>query len=124
MTDNGAEEIKNKMSNIEILEKISIESALQFKCKLGGRDFNLFSVILGETNCIDEEYAKVLNQKLHVGIPIPDTQGSNERKQLKRDIQRVKKKDRRRALRESNIRELEQCFPNLCAVFKKVEEEF
>ena len=125
MRDANAE-IKNRLIGISILDETPLQEAFLLKCRLGNRDFNLFCNISGLTNCIEEELLKLIELQLNIQIDLPPIRrDGNWRSQLKAEIDKhANRKKIKRILNEAGRSKLESAFPNLCAIFSEIEENY
>ncbi len=121
--------IKEYLTNIgiDILNINPIKDAYLINCKFGPYNITLFCIILGPEIFIEEEIAILFRLKLGQKISLSGEKNYAWKDRVKSKIYKI--------LRESNIRLenlikntginiLEQAFPNLCAVLKKIEEDF
>lgn len=96
------------------------------KCKSGPYDIILFCIILGPEVFIEEEVVKMIELNLGVKIDISGKRETTGRKSIKNQIKRVlrqKGKTIEELVNKTGKAKLEQIFPNICAVLKKIEEE-
>lgn len=111
---------------IGITEIIPLQRAFLIKCKSGPYDIILFCIILGPEVFIEEEVAKLIELKLSVKIDLSRKREPNGRKTIKNQIKQVlreKGKTIEELVNNTGKIKLEQTFPNICAVLKKIEEE-
>ena len=111
---------------IGITEIIPLQRAFLIKCKSGPDDIILFCIILGPEVFIEEEVAKLIELKLGVKIDLSRKKEPNGRKTIKNQIKQVlreKGKTIEELVNNTGKIKLEQTFPNICAVLKKIEEE-
>ncbi len=111
---------------IGITEIIPLQRAFLIKCKSGPYDIILFCIILGPEVFIEEEVAKLIELKLGVKIDLSRKREPNGRKTIKNQIKQVlreKGKTIEELVNNTGKIKLEQTFPNICAVLKKIEEE-
>ena len=111
---------------IGITEIIPLQRAFLIKCKSGPDDIILFCIILGPEVFIEEEVAKLIELKLGVKIDLSRKREPNGRKTIKNQIKQVlreKGKTIEELVNNTGKIKLEQTFPNICAVLKKIEEE-
>ncbi len=111
---------------IDITEIIPLQRAFLIKCKSGPDDIILFCIILGPEVFIEEEVAKLIELKLGVKIDLSRKREPNGRKTIKNQIKQVlreKGKTIEELVNNTGKIKLEQTFPNICAVLKKIEEE-
>lgn len=115
-----------KSKGIGITEIIPLQRAFLIKCKSGSYDIILFCIILGPEVFIEEEVAKLIELKLGVKIDLSRKREPNGRKTIKNQIKQVlreKGKTIEELVNNTGKIKLEQTFPNICAVLKKIEEE-
>ena len=115
-----------KSKGIGITEIIPLQRAFLIKCKSGPYDIILFCIILGPEVFIEEEVAKLIELKLGVKIDLSRKREPNGRKTIKNQIKQVlreKGKTIEELVNNTGKIKLEQTFPNICAVLKKIEEE-
>lgn len=115
-----------KSKGIGITEIIPLQRAFLIKCKSGPYDIILFCIILGPEVFIEEEVAKLIELKLSVKIDLSRKREPNGRKTIKNQIKQVlreKGKTIEELVNNTGKIKLEQTFPNICAVLKKIEEE-
>jgi len=111
---------------INVKDEISLDDAFLFDCQHGNKRFNLYCNISGVTNCIEEELKTLIEAKLSINIEVSlikkDAKWRNE---LKNTIkQRVSRKNLKKILNNTSKREFESHFPNICAVFKEIENKY
>ena len=124
--------IKEKLESIgiNISEVNLINEALFIRCNFGSySDIVLYCIITGETSCIEEEIAKLMELKFGTNFDYSGERDANWRKRLKNEINiKLKEIDHRLTIktliREAGIRYLEESFSNICAVLKEIEREF
>ena len=126
--ENARVEIKKylKTLGISINEFNPLEGALLIKCKSGPYDITLFCIILGPEIFIEEEVAKLIELKLGVRIDLSRKREPDGRKSIKNQIKQVLRENRKRIeelVSTTSKSKLEEVFPNICAVLKKIEEE-
>ncbi|KKK97922.1 hypothetical protein LCGC14_2647910 [marine sediment metagenome] len=119
-------EIKSHLIGIRILGETPLQEAFLLKCRLGNRDFNLFCNISGLTNCIEEELLKLVELQLNIQINLPPIRrDGNWRSQLKAEIDKhANRKQIKRILNQAGRSKLERAFPNLCAIFNQIDENY
>ena len=119
-------EIKRELIGINVKEEISLEDAFLLDCQHGNINFNLYCNVSGLTNCIEEELKTLVEAKLHINIEVsPVRKDAEWRKELKNAIKtQISRKNLRRLLNNTNRREFESHFPNLCAIFKEIENKY
>ncbi|MHA2038823.1 MAG: hypothetical protein ACXACX_15350 [Candidatus Hodarchaeales archaeon] len=115
-----------KSKGIEIKGVLPLQGAFVIKCKSGPYDMIVYCIILGPEVFIEEEVAKLVEFNLNIEIDLSQKTESVGRKAVKSQIKQVLR-ERGKTIEELilNTREtkLEQIFPNICAVLKKIEEE-
>ncbi len=126
--ENASIEIKKYLETIgiSINEFNPLEGAFLIKCKSGPYDITLFCIILGPEIFIEEEVAKLIELKLGVRIDLSGKGYSSGRKTIKNQIKQVlreKGKNLGELVITTSKSKLEEVFPNICAVLKKIEEE-
>ncbi len=126
--ENARIEIKKYLetTGISINEFNPLEGAFLIKCKSGPYDITLFCIILGPEIFIEEEVAKLIELKLGVRIDLSGKGYSSGRKTIKNQIKQVlreKGKNLGELVITTSKSKLEEVFPNICAVLKKIEEE-
>ncbi len=103
-----------------------LEGAFLIKCKSGPYDITLFCIILGPEVFIEEEVAKLIELKLGVKIDLSRKGEPAGRKSIKKQIKQVLRENRKKIeelVITTSKSKLEEVFPNICAVLKKIEEE-
>ncbi len=111
---------------IEIKENIFLQEAILIKCKSGPHDIILYCIILGPEIFVEEEVAKLIELKLGVNIDLSQKGNPDGRKFIKRQIKQVlreNKKTIKELVISTGKNKLEQLFPNICAVLKRIEGE-
>lgn len=126
--ENAMIEIKTHLKSIGvgINEFIPLQGAFLMKCKSGPYDIILFCIILGPEVFIEEEVAELIELRLGVKIDISGKKEPAGRKSIKNQIKQVlreKGKTIEELVSNTGKAKLEQTFPNICAVLKKIEEE-
>ena len=115
-----------KSKGIEIKEMVPLQGVLIIKCKSGPYDIILYCIILGPEVFIEEEIAKLVEHNLNIKIDLSQKTESVGRKSIKNQIKHVLR-ERGKTIQELVINTgkiiLEQIFPNICVVLKKIEEE-
>lgn len=125
--ENAAIEIQEhlKAKGISVIEVLPLQGAFLIKCKTGPYDVILFCIILGPEVFIEEEVAKLVELKLGVKIDLSRKRESAGRKAIKKQIKQVLREKGisiEELVRNTGITKLEEIFPNICAVLKKIEE--
>lgn len=111
---------------IGINEIKPLQRSFLIKCESGPYDLILFCIILGPEVFIEEEVAKLIELKLGVKIDLSRKREPNGRKTIKNQIKKVlreKGKTFKELISSTGKVKLEETFPNMCAVLKKIEEE-
>ena len=126
--ENARIEIKKYLETIgiSINEFNPLEGAFLIKCKSGPYNITLYCIILGPEVFIEEEVAKLIELKLGVRIDLSGKGDSSGRKTIKNQIKQVlreKGKNIGELVVTTSKNKLEDVFPNICAVLKKIEEE-
>lgn len=126
--ENAAIEIQEhlKAKGISVNQVLPLQGAFLIKCKTGPYDVILFCIILGPEIFIEEEVAKLVELKLGVKIDLSRKRESAGRKAIKKQIKQVLREKGisiEDLVRNTGITKLEEIFPNICAVLKKIEEE-
>ncbi|KKN18543.1 hypothetical protein LCGC14_0954680 [marine sediment metagenome] len=126
--ENAMIEIKThlKSKGIEINEFDPLQGAFLIKCKSGPYDIILFCIILEPEVFIEEEVAKLIELRLDVKIDLSRKKEPAGRKSIKNQIKQVLRKKGKtieELVSNTGKTKLEQTFPNICAVLKKIEEE-
>ena len=126
--ENARVEIKKYLETIgiSINEFNPLEGAFLIKCKSGPYNITLYCIILGPEVFIEEEVAKLIELKLGVRIDLSGKGDSSGRKTIKNQIKQVlreKGKNIGELVVTTSKNKLEDVFPNICAVLKKIEEE-
>jgi len=119
-------EIKKELIGIIVNEETRLKDAFLLDCQYGNRQFNLYCNISGFTNCIEEELKTLIEAKLCINIEVSSVRKDAEwRNELKNAIKRqVSRKDLRQLLNNTNKREFESHFSNLCAIFREIENKY
>ena len=125
---NARIEIKKhlKSKGIGINEVIPLQGAFLIKCKSGPYNIILFCIILGPEVIIEEEVAELIEYNLGVKIDLSQKREPAGSKTIKNQIKQVlreKGKTIEELVNNTGKIKLEQTFPNICAVLKKIEEE-
>ncbi len=110
---------------IGIIEFILLQGAILMKCKSGPYDIVLFCIILGPEVFIEEEVAKLIELKLGVKIDLSRKREPAGRKLIKNQIKkrlREKRTTIEKLIEDTGKKKLENIFPNICAVLKRIEE--
>ena len=126
--ENASTEIRKHLESkgIGINDFIPLQGAFLIKCKSGPNDIILFCIILGPEIFIEEEVAKLIELKLGVRIDLSGKGEPTGRKTIKNQIKQVlreKRKNIEEIVTNTGISKLEEIFPNICTVLKKIEEE-
>jgi hypothetical protein len=114
-----------KAKGISVNQVLPLQGAFLIKCKTGPYDVILFCIILGPEIFIEEEVAKLVEIKLGVKIDLSRKREPEGRKTIKKQIKQVlreKRKTIEELVMNTGITKLEEIFPNICAVLKKIEE--
>ncbi|MBA7563438.1 hypothetical protein ES708_05096 [subsurface metagenome] len=111
--ENAAIEIQEHLEakGMSINQVLPLQGAFLIKCKT-----EVF---------IEEEVAKLVELKLGVKIDLSRKREPAGRKVIKKQIKKVlreKRKTIEELVRNTGITKLEEIFPNICAVLKKIEE--
>jgi len=128
--DSFINEIQDYLRSIGIdIEDVNlIQKALFIKCKSGNHKITLYCIVSGPQTFIEEEIAQLINLKLGVEIDLSGTRDSTWRNRVKNDINQVLKEkgiEKLEFLIETTGKsKLEASFPNICAILKKIEEDF
>ena len=125
--ENASTEIRKHLESkgIGINEFIPLQGAFLIKCKSGNYDIILFCIILGPEVFIEEEVAKLIELKLGVRIDLSRRREPAGRKTIKNQIKQVlreKGKKIEELITTTSKSKLEETFPNICAVLKKIED--
>jgi len=125
--ENAAIEIQEHLEakGMSVNQVLPLQGAFLIKCKTGPYDVILFCIILGPEVFIEEEVAKLVELKLGVKIDLSRKREPEGRKTIKKQIKQVlreKRKTIEELVRNTGITKLEEIFPNICAVLKKIEE--
>jgi len=115
-----------KSIGIRINEILPLQGSFLIKCKSGPYEIILFCIILGPEVFIEEEVAELIELNLGVKINLSQKRESVGRKIIKNQIKQVlreKGKTIEELVNSTGKIKLEQTFPNICAVLKKIEEE-
>ncbi|KKM23858.1 hypothetical protein LCGC14_1610930 [marine sediment metagenome] len=126
--ENASIEIKKYLEalGVNINEFNPLEGAFLIKCRFGPYNITLYCIILGPEVFIEEEVAKLIELKLGVRIDLSGKGDSSGRKTIKNQIKQVlreKGKNLGELVVTTSKSKLEDVFPNICAVLKKIEEE-
>jgi len=126
--ENASIEIKKYLEalGVNINEFNPLEGAFLIKCRFGPYNITLYCIILGPEVFIEEEVAKLIELKLGVRIDLSGKGDSSGRKTIKNQIKQVlreKGKNIGELVVTTSKNKLEDVFPNICAVLKKIEEE-
>ena len=114
-----------KAKGISVNQVLPLQGAFLIKCRTGPYDVVLFCIIGGPEIFIEEEVAKLVELKLGVKIELSRKREPEGRKTIKKQIKQVlreKRKTIEELVRNTGITKLEEIFPNICAVLKKIEE--
>lgn len=126
--ENARVEIKKYLETIgiSINEFNPLEGAFLIKFKSGPYNITLYCIILGPEVFIEEEVAKLIELKLGVRIDLSGKGDSSGRKTIKNQIKQVLRENGKKIedlVTTTSKSKLEEVFPNICAVLKKIEEE-
>ncbi len=122
-------EIKNYLEGIgiEINEIIPIQNAYLINCKFGNHLIDLFCIISGPKIFIEEEIAILIKIELGIEIDLSGKKDHNWKKRVKNIINQILKSRKiklEKLIKETSIEKLKTAFPNFCAVFNRIENEF
>jgi hypothetical protein len=125
--ENAAIEIQEHLESkgISVIEVLPLQGAFLIKCRTGPYGVILFCIILGPEVFIEEEVAELIELNLDVKIDLSRKREPAGRKTIKKQIKQVlreKRKTIEELVRNTGITKLEEIFPNICAVLKKIEE--
>ena len=112
---------------ININDITPIQDAYLIKCSFGPYNITLYCIILGPEIFIEEEIAVLIKLKLGVEIDLSGRRNIEWKVQVKKKINQILKANNvnlEHLIKETSKGKLEEAFPNLCAVFKKIEEEY
>ncbi len=126
ISQDAYDDIKNNLIGIEILDKDPIQDTFLLRCKKGNTEFNLFCSISGLTNCIEEGLKELIESQINISINVPPIESNaNWRNSLKNALDtQVGRRRIKSIIKQSGLRKLESAFPNLCAIFKNIEENY
>jgi hypothetical protein len=128
---NDAIEIELKNALLEraynIKEILYLNHAYSIKCQKGDYEILLYCIISGIEICIEEEIVKFIKTKFSIEVNISEIESKQGKDRIKREINQILKRNNLKDITElikiSEKRNLEEAFPNICAVFKKIEED-
>ena len=125
--ENARNEIRSHLISIGmgINEIIPLERAFLIKCNSGPHNIILFCIILGPEVFIEEEVAKLIELKLGITIDLSRKREPVGRKEIKKNIKKVLRENGKtlnELVRSTGKTKLQETFPNICAVLKKIEE--
>lgn len=112
---------------IEILEVNPIQDAFIINCRFGNHEVVLYSIISGPLTFIEVEIAKLFELTLGVEIDLTGERDIQWKKRVKREVIQTLRENKiklEQLIRSTRIENLEISFPNICAVLKKIEEDF
>jgi len=126
--ENATIEIQEHLESkgISVIEVLPLQGAFLIKCRTGPYNVILFCIILGPEIFIEEEVAKLVEMTLGVKIDLSRKREPEGRKTIKKQIKQVLREKGisiEELVRNTGITKLEEIFPNICAVLKKIEEE-
>lgn len=127
------EDIENQLRNAltervyEIISMLPIREAYLIECKKGNYIIDLYCIISGIEECIEQEIVRLIKLKLHVDINtsgIESREGKNRVKhEIRQTLNRNGMRDITDLIKVSGKAKLEEAFPNICSVLKKIEED-
>jgi len=112
---------------IEVVDINPIQEALLIQCRFGNHDIILYCIISGPETFIEEEIAKLIELKLGVKIDLSGNRDRSWKENVRYKIKQVRKENQinlEQLMRSAGRNNLERAFPNICAVFRKIEEDF
>lgn len=123
------EDIKDYLTgiSIEIIDINQIHEAFLINCKSGNQEIVLYCIISGPQTFIEEEIVNLIKLTLKIEIDLSGERDNNWKRRIKKDVKRILRENRtnyEQLIRRTGTRKLEIAFPNLCSVFKKIEEDF
>jgi len=129
ITDNVTEDIRRKFREyaININRITQIQDALLVNCSYGNININLYCIILGPTTCVEEGLARLVELELGAQINLSGNRDKEWRNALKKEIKRVLQENStnyKNLIKNSNSVNLLEAYPNICAVFKDIEENY
>lgn len=116
-----------KSIGVQIVESTSIADALLINCKCRGHKIDLYCIISGPTTFIEEEIARLIDLQLHVPIDLSGTRDNAWKARIKSNINQIIRENNitiEKLIEQAGKGIIEKSFPNICAVFKKIEENF
>jgi len=84
-------------------------------------------LISGPETFIEEEIAKLIELKLGVKIDLSGNRDRSWKENVRYKIKQVRKENQinlEQLMGSAGRNNLERAFPNICAVFRKIEEDF
>ncbi|KKM91396.1 hypothetical protein LCGC14_1228940 [marine sediment metagenome] len=125
---NAAIEIQEHLESLGIFinEILPLQGAILIKCKSGPYEIILFCIILGPEVFIEEEVARLMELKLGVKIDLSRKGEPTGRKAIKKQIKQILRERSigiEELVKNTGKPKLNDVFPNICAVLKKIEEE-
>lgn len=125
--ENATIEIQEHLESkgISVIEVLPLQGAFLIKCRTGPYNVILFCIILGPEIFIEEEVAKLVELNLGVKIDLSRKREPEGRKTIKKQIKQVLRENGKtieELVINTGITKLEEIFPNICAVLKKIEE--
>ena len=128
-SENIENELREALSDsvIEIIRIIPIREAYLIECKKGNYIIDLYCIISGIEECIEQEVVRLIKLKLNVDIDTSGIESKDGKNRVKREIKQILNrngmKDAIDLIKRSGKVKLEEAFPNICMVLKKIEED-
>lgn len=109
---------------IKITYSELIQEAFLMNCIIGSHKIILYCIILGPRTFIEEELARLIQFELNITIDLLGERDHNWKMRVKSDIDRILDENHtniKKLIRIARRNNLEKAFPNICAVFGKIE---
>ncbi len=122
-------ELRNALSNraFGINRLLPIREAYFIECEKGNYKIDLFCIISGIEECIEQEAVRLIKIKLDVDIDTSGIENKEVKDRVKHEINEILNrngmKDITDLIKISGKAKLEEAFPNICMVLKKIEED-
>jgi len=116
-----------KSIGIQIVNITLIQDAFLINCKYGNRNIVLYCIISGPQTFIEEEIVKLIELKLGKKIDLSGKRDVDWKKRVKREVMKNLRDNKIKLdelIKNTRKEKLEIAFPNICAVLKKIEEDF
>lgn len=112
---------------IDVINIESIGDAFLINCEFGNYEVVLYCIISGPQTFIEEEIAELIKLTLNIEINLTGERNIDWKKRVKREVNQALKANNiklENLIKNPMINKLETAFPNICAILKKIEEDF